>query len=63
MFTKLSAMRMPDTANVHGLCRDNVTSHGMNESIDATEAPKPNSTSNEGSAQQRRVLNEVNREK
>jgi hypothetical protein len=35
----------------------------MNESIDATDAPKPKSTSSDGSAQQRRVLSDVKREK
>jgi hypothetical protein len=63
MFTKLSAIRVPDTANVHCRCRESVTSHGMNESIDATEAPKPKSTSSDGSAQHTRVLSDVKREK
>jgi hypothetical protein len=63
VFKKVKAMRPPDIANVHCLCRDNVTSHGKNERVDATDAPSPNSTSSEGSAQQRRVLNEVNNEK
>jgi len=31
------------------LCRDNATSHGENESVDATDAPNPNSTNNDGS--------------
>jgi len=35
----------------------------MNESIDATDAPRPNRTSNDGSAQHSRVLRDVNREK
>jgi hypothetical protein len=35
----------------------------MNDSIDATDAPKPNNTSSEGRAQQSRVLWEVSREK
>jgi hypothetical protein len=63
MFTKLSAVRIPDTANVHCLCRESVTNHGMNDSIEATDVPRPTSTSNDGRAQQRRVLSEVNREK
>src|ERR1700694_24163 len=61
MLTKLSAIRTPDTANVHHLCLESVTSHGMNESMDATDAPKPNSTSHEGSAPHRSVLSDVNR--
>jgi hypothetical protein len=61
--TKLTTIRTPDTANVHCLWRDSVASHGMNDSIDATDAPRPNSTSSDGSAQQRRVLSDVNREK
>ena len=63
MLTKLNAIKIPEIENVHCLCRESVTSHGMNESMDATEAPKPKSTSKDGSAQQRRVLSEVNREK
>ena len=63
IFTKLSAIRMPDSENVHCLCRESVTSQGMNESADATDAPNPKSTSNEGSAQQSKVLSEVNSEK
>jgi hypothetical protein len=63
VFKKLNMMRQPDIANVHCLCRDNVTSHGKNERVDATDAPNPNSTSSEGSAQQRRVFTEVNNEK
>jgi hypothetical protein len=60
---KLNAIKAPETANVHCLCRESVTSHGMKESMDATEAPSPNSTSNEGSAQQSKVLTDVNKEK
>jgi hypothetical protein len=63
MFRKLSAIRMPDAENVHCLWRESVTSHGMNESAEATDAPKPKRTSKEGSAQQSRVLSDVNREK
>jgi hypothetical protein len=63
MLTKLSAIRTPDTVNVHCLCRDIVTSHGMNESIDATDAPKLKSTSNDGRAQHKRVPSDVNRER
>jgi len=48
---------------VSTLCRDSVTSHGRNESIDASDAPSPNKTSNEGRAQQSRVPAEVNRER
>jgi len=37
---------MPDIENVHCLCRESTTSHGKDESIDATDAPKPKSTRN-----------------
>jgi len=40
MFRKLSAIRMPDAENVHCLWRESVTSHGMNESAEATQAEK-----------------------
>jgi hypothetical protein len=40
-----------------------VTSHGIDESIDPTDAPNPKSTSKEGSAQQSNVLSDVNKEK
>ena len=63
MFTKLSAISVPEMEKVHCLWRERVTSHGMNESMDATDAPKPNRTNNEGRAQQTRVLSEVNKEK
>jgi hypothetical protein len=62
MFKKLSAISVPEIAKVHPLCRERVTSHGMNESMDATDAPKPKSTNSEGSAQQSKVLSEVNKE-
>jgi hypothetical protein len=35
----------------------------MKERIEATDAPKPKSTSNDGSAQQSKVPTEVKREK
>jgi hypothetical protein len=63
MFTKLMAIRMPEIENVHCLCCESVTSHGRNESIDATEAPKPSRTNRDGRAQQRSVPTDVNREK
>lgn len=63
MLTKLKAINAPDIENVHALCRERVTSHGMNESSDATDAPKPNNKSSDGSAQQSRVLRDVNSEK
>jgi|SRR4029078_8163763 len=63
MFTKLKQIKVPDSKNVHCLCLESVTSHGKKESVDATDAPKPNNTSNEGRAQHRRVLSEVNKEK
>jgi len=40
-----------------------VTSHGKNESIDATDAPKPKSTRTDGNAQHKSVLTDVNSEK
>jgi hypothetical protein len=63
MFTKLSAIRTPDTPNVQCLCFESVTSHGTNERVEATDAPKPKSTSNEGRAQHTNVLTDVNKEK
>lgn len=63
MFTNPKAISKPDTANVHCLCRDKVTSHGKNDSMDATEAPRPNKTSSEGKAQQSKVPRDVNSEK
>jgi hypothetical protein len=60
---KLSAIRTPEIVNVHCLCRESATSHGMKESIEATDAPKPKSTSNDGSAQQSKVPTDVKREK
>jgi len=63
VFTKLRAINTPDTENVHCLCLDRAASHGMNESTDATDAPKPNNTRSDGSAQQSKVLNDVNSEK
>ena len=63
MLTKLAKIKTPETANVHCLCRDSVTSQGMNDSIDATVAPSPIRTSNDGSAQHSNVPSDVNREK
>jgi len=63
MFIKLRAINAPDTENVHPLCRDKVTSHGRNESNEATDAPSPNRTSRDGRAQHNRVPSDVNREK
>jgi len=40
-----------------------VTSHGKNESTDATDAPKPKSTRRDGNAQHNSVLTDVNSEK
>jgi hypothetical protein len=54
---------MPDTPNVRTLWRESAANQGKDESIDATDAPNPNSTRTEGSAQQRRVLRDVNNEK
>jgi hypothetical protein len=63
MLTKLRAIRMPDTANVHCLYLESITNHGMRESVDATDAPNPTSTRSDGRAQQRRVPTDVNSEK
>jgi hypothetical protein len=63
VFAKLHAIKAPDMLNVRTLCRESATNQGKNESIDATDAPSPNNTSNEGRAQQSRVLREVNKEK
>jgi hypothetical protein len=45
------------------LWRESTTSHGVKESNDATDAPKPNRTSSDGRAQHKRVLRDVNRER
>ena len=63
MFRKLRMIRIPDIENVHCLCRESVTNHGKDESIDATDAPKPSRTSKDGRAQQSSVLTDVNKEK
>jgi len=63
VWTKLKTINAPDKENVHALWRERVTSHGMNESSDATEAPRPNKTSSEGRAQHIKVLRDVNNEK
>jgi hypothetical protein len=63
VYRKLDAIRSPDMLNVGTLCRESATNHGKNESTDATDVPNPNSTSNEGKAQQSKVLRDVNREK
>jgi len=60
---KLRPIRTPETENVHCLWRDSVTSHGKNESVEATEAPSPASTSSDGSAQHKSVPTDVNSEK
>jgi hypothetical protein len=49
--------------NVQNLFRDIVTNHGAADSKDATVAPIPSNTSNEGKAQQINVLNEPNNER
>lgn len=63
MLTKLSAIKIPDIMKVHCLCRDSVTSQGVKERNDATDAPSPKRTSKDGRAQQRSVPTDVNREK
>src|SRR5436305_9150741 len=57
---KLAKINVPEIPNTHALCRDKVTSHGMNDNADATDAPRPNNTSSEGRAQQKSVLIDVN---
>lgn len=63
MFTKLKAIKVPEIENVHTLWRERATSHGVKVSIDATDAPKPNNTSSDGSAQHKSVPRDVNNEK
>jgi hypothetical protein len=63
MFRKLNAISRPETPNVHCLCLESVTSHGDADSVDATDAPSPASTSSDGNAQQSSVPKEVNSEK
>jgi len=63
VFTKLSAMSSPETENVNVLCRESVTSQGMDERSDPTDAHNPTRTRREGTAQQSSVLKEVNRDK
>ena len=63
MLSKLKAINAPDIENVQPLWWDRVTSHGMNDSRDATDAPRPKSTSSDGKAQHSMVLKEVNNEK
>jgi hypothetical protein len=63
VFRKLHAIRAPEMLKVRTLWRESATSHGRNESIDATDAPRPNKTSNDGRAQQSSVLTELNSEK
>jgi hypothetical protein len=63
MLIKLAAISTPEMLKVQGLCRESATSHGKDESADATVAPKPMSTNKEGRAQHRSELSEVNSEK
>ena len=57
---KLMLISAAAIANVHTLCFDIVTSHGATESAEATLAPIPINTSNDGKAQQRSVLKDPN---
>ncbi len=50
-------------AKVQFLCCESDTSHGTAASADATVAPSPTSTSNDGSAQQSNVPTEENSER
>ncbi len=45
------------------LCRDKLASHGAADSSVAAVLPIPSSTRTDGSAQQNKVLNELNSEK
>jgi hypothetical protein len=63
MFTKLSAIKMPESANVHCLCLERVTSRGNADKVEATDAPDPASTKREGRAQHKRVPTDVKSEK
>ncbi len=63
MFKKFSAIKAPETANVHCLCLESVTSHGNSDNVEATDAPSPASTKSEGKAQQSSVPTDVNNKK
>ncbi len=63
MLTKLAVIRAPEMLNVQVLCRDNETSHGSDESAEATVAPNPRRTRTDGKAQHSRVLSDVKSEK
>jgi len=63
VFKKLNPIRMPVAANVHCLCLESVTSHGIADKVEATDAPSPASTSSDGRAQQSKVPTDVKREK
>jgi hypothetical protein len=63
MFMKLRTIKAPDIENVQALWRESITSQGMTESIDATDAPSPINTSNDGRAQHNNVLRDVNSDK
>jgi hypothetical protein len=60
---KLAAMRTPEMLNVQDLCRDSDTSHGKDDSTEATVAPRPRRTRTDGNAQHNSVLSEVKSEK
>ena len=60
---KLRTISIPAIENVHALCLERTTNQGMNESIDATDAPNPINISNDGNAQHSNVLKDVNSEK
>src|SRR5580698_10277455 len=62
VITKLKLMNPPARVNVQNLFLDIVTNHGATDSREATVAPIPSNTSNEGRAQQTNVLNEPNSE-
>jgi len=63
IFRKLAAMSAPEIPKTQGLCRDNATSQGQAVSVEATDAPRPASTSRDGRAQQSNVPTELKSEK
>jgi hypothetical protein len=54
---------MPEAANIHCLCLESVTSHGIADRVEATDAPNPASTRSDGRAQHSSVPTDVNNEK
>lgn len=59
MYNQLAAIKNPAPANTHALCRDSVTSQGKLATTEATVAPNPTNTRNDGSAQQTSALTDA----